>query len=122
LPDFDAIGMSAGATNVVAVNPDGQLSNPMDFELETDIVVWVKAWWVLDSEDDGTGRDDEDIREIFDHEFSPVSIWDDHGIRLEFDRNIGVARVGSDLADTWPTSESPERLAATAGAIRHRQR
>ncbi len=112
LPDFDAISMPAGPKTVAVVNPDGQISNTMTFDLETEIVVRVKAWRVLDSEDDGTGRDDEDIREIFDHEFSPASIWDDHGIRLEFDRNIGIARVSSDLADTWPTSEDTARLAA----------
>ena len=112
LPDFHVIGMPAGPKTVAVVNPDGQISNTMTFELETEIVVRVKAWRVLDSDDDGTDRDDEDIREIFDHEFSPASIWDDHGIRLEFDRNIGIARVGSDLADTWPTSDSPQRLAA----------
>ena len=112
LPDFDIIGMTAGPKTVALVNPDGQISNAIPFELETEIVVRVKAWRVLDSDDDGTGRDDEDIREIFDHEFSPASIWDDHGIRLEFDRNIGIARVSSDLADTWPTSDDPDRLAA----------
>jgi hypothetical protein len=107
LPDFDAIGMTAGPKTVAVVNPDGQVSNTMSFELETEIVVRIKAWRVLDSEDDGTGRDDEDIREIFDHEFSPGSIWGAHGIRLEFDRNIGIARVSSDLADTWPSSDTP---------------
>jgi hypothetical protein len=112
LPDFDAIGMSAGPKTVVIVNPDGELSNALTFELDTEIVVRVKAWRVLDDDDDGTGRDDDDIREIFDHEFSPTAIWDDHGIRLEFDRNIGIARVSSDLADTWPTSNTPASAAA----------
>ena len=112
LPDFDTIGMSAGPKTVAIVNPDGELSNELTFDLETEIVIRVKAWRVLDDDDDGTGRDDDDIREIFDHEFSPTSIWNDHGIRLEFDRNIGIARVNSDLADTWPDSNTPEAAAA----------
>lgn len=99
--------MTAGPKTVAVVNPDGQISNTMTFELDIEIVVRVKAWRVLDSEDGGTGRDDDDIREIFDHEFSPAAIWGAHGIRLEFDRNIGIARVSSDLADTWPSSDSP---------------
>jgi hypothetical protein len=113
LPDFDVIGMPAGPKTVRAVNPDGQLSNPMTFELETEIVVSVKAWRVLDDDDDGTNRDDDDIRDIFSHPFSPASIWDDHGIRLDFDPNIGVARVSSDLADDWPPSK-PEGAADAA--------
>jgi hypothetical protein len=112
LPDFDAIGMLAGPKTVAVVNPDGQISNAMTFELETEIVVRIKAWRVLDSEDDGTGRDDNDIREIFDHEFSPAAIWGAHGIRLELDPNIGVARVSSDLADTWPSSDSVDKADA----------
>ena len=106
LPDFDVIGMPAGPKAVAIVNPDGEISNTLTFGLETEIVVRVKAWRVLDSDDDGTGRDDDDIREIFNHEFSPRSIWDDHGILLEFDPNIGTARVDSDLADTWPESNT----------------
>lgn len=112
LPDFDTIGMTAGPQNVTVVNPDGQSSNSMVFELETEIIVRVKAWRVLDSDDDGTGRDADDIREIFDHEFSPSSIWDDHGILLNFDHNIGIARVSSDLADTWPAGGSPDAQTA----------
>ena len=33
LPDFDTIGMSAGPKTVAVVNPDGQISNAMTFEL-----------------------------------------------------------------------------------------
>lgn len=112
LPGFATNDMPAGMKSIQVVNSDGEVSNGMPFELETEIVIRIKAWRVLDDDDDGTGRDDEDIREIFNHEFSPAAIWAAHGIRLEFDPNVAIARVSSILADTWPESSSAEAVTA----------
>jgi len=108
LPDFDFIGMTAGPKDITVVNPDGERSTSLSFQLETEIVVRVKAWRVFGLAGGGTGRSDDEIREIFEHPFSPTAIWGGHGIRLEVDPSIGVVKVSSAFADSWPESNTVE--------------
>lgn len=94
---------------MVVVNPDGSETDALVFNLTLRIRVRVKAWRVMPEfwisggggYSDPGPRSEEDIRDIFSGDDSPVAIWANPNIDLIFDTNVETAIVPADMGFTW---------------------